>query len=91
MALWDELPAGLRDSGELDGLRPLLDGLTATGPVETTESDGTWSTYTATEDLTGPLALDPRAGGFSTSRGSSGTPIEFPAPHVCLLYTSRCV
>ena len=34
MALWDELPAGLRDSGELDGLRPLLDGLTATGPVE---------------------------------------------------------
>ncbi|HRC13356.1 MAG TPA: hypothetical protein PLX68_10810, partial [Dermatophilaceae bacterium] len=82
MALWDELPAGLRDSGELDGLRPLLDGLTATGPVETTESDGTWSTYTATEDLTGPLALDPRTGGFSTSSGSSGTPIEFPDPHV---------
>ena len=34
MALWDELPSALRDSGELDGLRPLLDGLTGTGPVE---------------------------------------------------------
>ena len=71
MALWDELPSALRDSGELDGLRPLLDGLTGTGPVETTEPDGTWSTYTATQDLTGPLALDPRTGGFSSSRCSS--------------------
>ena len=82
MALWDELPSALRDSGELDGLRPLLDGLTGTGPVETTETDGTWSTYTATEDLTGPLALDPRTGGFGGSSGSTGTPIEFPDPHV---------
>ena len=82
MALWDELPSALRDSGELDGLRPLLDGLTGTGPVETTEPDGTWSTYTATQDLTGPLALDPRTGGFSSSSGSTGTPIEFPDPRV---------
>jgi len=76
MALWDELPSALRDSGELDGLRPLLDGLTGTGPVETTEPDGTWSTYTATQDLTGPLALDPSAAPAArrAPRSSSRTP-----------------
>ncbi len=82
MSLWDELPAGLRDSGELDGLRPLLDSVSGTGPTETTDADGTWSTYTATEDLAGPLALDPRTGAFSGSSGSTGTPIEFADPHV---------
>jgi hypothetical protein len=82
MSLWDELPQSLRDSGELDGLRSLLDGLTGTGPDETHDADGFWSTYTATENLTGPLALDPRTGAFSSSSGSTGTPIEFPDPNV---------
>jgi large repetitive protein len=82
MSLWDELPAGLRNSGELDSLRPLLDGLNGTGPVEETDADGSWSVYTATENLKGALSLDPQTGAFSTSSGSSGTPIEFPDPTV---------
>ncbi|HOF63043.1 MAG TPA: hypothetical protein PLL54_01970, partial [Dermatophilaceae bacterium] len=91
MSLWDELPAPLRSSGALDGLRPLLDGLDGSGPVETSDADGFWSTYTATEDLTGPLALDPRTGAFTSGgggsggaggSGSTGTPIEFADPHV---------
>ncbi len=84
MSLWDELPEPVRSTGALDGLRPLLDGLTGSGPVETSDADGFWSTYTATEDLTGPLALDPRTGAFTSggSGGGSGTPIEFADPHV---------
>ena len=82
MSLWDQLPSSLRDAGDLDGVRPLLDGLDGTGPTETNDSDGTWSTYTATEDLTGPLSLDPRTGAFSSSSGATGTPIELPDPHV---------
>lgn len=82
MSLWDELPAGLRDSGEFDSLRPLLDGLSGTGPTETSDADGFWSTYTASQDLTGPLALDPRTGTFTSSGGATGTPIEFPDPRV---------
>ncbi len=73
MSLWDELPAGARDSGELDGLRPLLDGITGTGPTETTDEDGSWSTYTADSDLTGPLALNPSTDGFNTT-----SPIHWP-------------
>lgn len=80
MSLWDELPAGSRDSGQLDSLRPLLDGLTGSGPTEVTDADGTWRTYTATEDLHGPLSLDPGSGGFTRSPGTAGTPIEFPDP-----------
>ena len=83
MSLWDDLPADARNSGQLDSLRPLLQGLNGTGPVEQTDADGTWSIYTATENLTGPLALDPRTGAFSGgSGGSSGTPIEFRDPNV---------
>ena len=90
MSLWNELPEPVRSTGALDGLRPLLEGLDGSGPVETSDADGTWSTYTATEDLTGPLALDPRTGAFSTggaggaggSGGGSGTPFEFADPHV---------
>lgn len=82
MSLWDQLPSSLRDAGDADGLRPLLDGLDGTGPTETTDGDGTWSTYTATQDLTGPLSLDPRTGAFSSSSGATGTPIELPDPHV---------
>ena len=68
--------------GALDWLRPLLDGLTGTGPVEVTDADGTWSVYTANQNLTGPLALDPRTGAFSSSSGATGTPIEFRDPNV---------
>lgn len=82
MSVWDDLPAEARNSGSLDGLRPLLDGLTGTGPVEQTDGDGTWSVYTATENLSGPLALDPRTGAFSPSSGLTGTPIEFRDPNV---------
>ncbi len=82
ISLWDELPASLRDAGELDSLKPLLDGLTGSGPVEETDSDGTWSVYTATEDLHGPLSLDPQSGAFAHSAGNDGTPIEFPDPKV---------
>ena len=82
MSLWDEFPSSSRDSGQLDGLRPLLDGLTGTGPVEETDADGTWRTWTATETLPGPLSLDPQSGAFSTTSGSTGTPIEFPDPHL---------
>ncbi|MBG6240057.1 hypothetical protein IWX78_003048 [Mycetocola sp. CAN_C7] len=82
MSLWDELPAGAQNSGNLDGLRSTLESVDGTGPVEETDADGTWSVYTATMNLTGPLALDPRTGGFSTSGGSSGTPIEFRDPNV---------
>ena len=82
MSLWDELPSALRDSGELDSLRPLLDGLNGTGPTQTHDDDGDWSTYTATEDLRRSLSLDPMTGAFSTSSGSTGTPLEFPDPSV---------
>ena len=82
MSVWDDLPADARNGGALDGLRPLLEGLNGTGPVEETDADGTWSVYTATENLTGPLALDARSGAFSTTSGLSGTPIEFRDPNV---------
>jgi len=90
MSLWNELPEPVRSTGALDGLRPLLEGLDGSGPLETSDADGAWSTYTATEDLTGPLALDPRTGAFSTgsgggaggSGGGSSTPFEFADPHV---------
>ena len=82
MSVWDDLPADARNSGALDGLRPLLQGLTGTGPVEETDADGTWSVYTANQNLSGPLALDPRTGAFSSSSGAAGTPIEFRDPNV---------
>ncbi len=82
MSLWDELPASLRNSGELDSLRPLLDGLNGTGPTPVSDADGNWSEYSATEDLHGPLSLDPQTGGFSHTPGNSSTPIEFPDPRV---------
>jgi len=80
ISLWDELPAGARNSGELDSLRPLLDGLTGTDLGEETDSDGTWHSYQASLNLHGPLSLDPGTGSFSHSPGTTGTPIEFPDP-----------
>lgn len=80
MSLWDELPARTRNSGELDNLKPLLDGLTGSGSTESTDSDGTWRTYSATENLHGPLSLDPTSGAFTHTPGGNGTPIEFPDP-----------
>ncbi len=82
MSMWDDLPQPLRDSGSLDGVRPLLDDLTGSGPTETTDADGTWRSWTADQNLTGPLALDPRTGGFGAGQGSTGTPIELTDPHV---------
>jgi large repetitive protein len=82
MTVWGDLPAEATNSGSLDGLRPLLEGLAGSGPVEETDSEGTWSVYTATENLSGPLALDPRTGAFSPSSSLTGTPIEFRDPNV---------
>lgn len=81
-SMWDSLPDSLRNSGALDGAKSLLQGLTASGPTEVTDSEGTYRTWHADEDLTGPLQLDPRTGAFTSSPGSSGTPIEFSNPHV---------
>src|ERR1700730_17259038 len=80
MSLWDELPAGARNSGELDSLKPLLDGLNGTDLGEETDADGTWHNYRATLDLHGPVSLDPATGAFSHAAGNTGTPIEFPDP-----------
>lgn len=82
MSLWDELPAGARNSGTLDGLQSVLESVDGTGPTEETDADGTWSVYTATLNLTRPLALDPRTGSFTSSSGSTGTPIEFRDPNL---------
>ncbi|MET0842413.1 MAG: SDR family oxidoreductase [Leifsonia flava] len=62
MSLWDELPAAARNSGTLDELQSVLESVDGTGPTEGTDADGTWSVYTATLNLTRPLALDPRTG-----------------------------
>jgi hypothetical protein len=80
MSLWDELPAGARNSGQFDSLRPLLEGLDGSGPVEETDDYGTWSVYTANANLTRPLALDPRTGAFTRGGGASG--VEFRDPNV---------
>jgi large repetitive protein len=82
MSMWDDLPAPVQNSGALDALRPLLEDLDVTGPTETTDDAGTWDTWTFDQDLTRPLALNPRTGGFGSSQGSTGTPIEFTDPHV---------
>lgn len=80
MSLWDELPAGARNSGELDSLKPLLDGLNGSDQGEETDADGTWHDYLATLDLHGPVSLDPATGSFNHAAGNTGTPIEFPDP-----------
>lgn len=82
MSLWDQIPSGAKNGGGLDPLRSVLESTNGSGPVEETDADGTWLVYTATMNLTGPLALDPRTGAFSSSSGSGGTPLEFRDPNI---------
>ncbi|WP_076262541.1 hypothetical protein [Intrasporangium flavum] len=82
MSMWDDLPQPVQNSGALDGLRPLLQDLTTSGPTEVSDADGAWDVWTFDQDLTRTLALDPRTGGFGASQGSTGTPVEFTDPHV---------
>ncbi len=82
MSLWDDLPGSVRNAGALDGARPILSALAATGPDETSDADGAWQTWTIDADLTGPLSLDPGTGAFGDRSGTGGTPFEFPDPHV---------
>jgi large repetitive protein len=82
VSLWDELPAGLRDTGAVDGLEPLLDNLTSQPPTERTEPDGTWKIWQSTLGDSQPLSFDPSAGGFRRGAGTGSTPLEFPDPTV---------
>ena len=82
MSMWDELPQQVQGSGALDRLRPLLEDLDVTGPSEVSDDEGTWDVWEFDQNLTRPLALDPRTGGFGASQGSTGTPVEFTDPHV---------
>jgi hypothetical protein len=82
VSLWDELPAGLRDAGAVDGLEPLLNSLTTQPPVERAESDGTWKIWQSTLGDSQPLSFDPSAGGFRRGAGTGNTPIEFPDPSI---------
>ena len=82
MSLWDELPSGVQNSGALDQVRPLLQGLAATDDGLQTDDDGTWHVYTASGTWPSPITLDPGSGGFGSGGSTSTTPIEFPDPTV---------
>ncbi|SDP24114.1 hypothetical protein SAMN04489867_1831 [Pedococcus dokdonensis] len=82
MTLWDDVPASARNSGALDQVRPLLQGLTGTDDGLSTDDDGTWHSYTATGTWPTPITLDPGSGGFGNGGTTSTTPIEFPDPSV---------
>jgi large repetitive protein len=84
MGLWDDLPADLRDSGAVDGLRPLLESVTTPASAERAEADGTWRIFTTSLGGGQPLSVNPATGTFA--RGGSASPssstIEFPDPSV---------
>lgn len=82
MSLWTDLPASARNSGALDQVRPLLDGLTGSDEGTDTDADGTWHNYKATGTWPTPITLDPGSGGFGNGGTTSTTPIEFPDPSV---------
>ena len=82
MTLWDDVPSSARNSGALDQVRPLLQGLTGTDDGLQTDDDGTWHVYTATGTWPTPITLDPGSGGFGNGGTTSTTPIEFPDPSV---------
>ncbi len=86
MSLWDQLPADARDSGSLDGLRSLLDGIVTPSASERTEADGsTWRVYTTALGGNAPLSIDPATGTFTRTAAPSDdtrTLIEFSHPAV---------
>ena len=72
MSLWTDLQASAQNSGALDQVRPLLQGLTGTDDGLQTDGDGTWHVYTATG--TWPTPTGPPPTGWSP---------RAPAPAAC--------
>ncbi len=82
MSLWDEIPADMRNSGALDTLEPLLDGVGVPTSAEETDADGTWRVFRDSFGPGQPLSLDPATGSFRRGAGTGSTPLEFPDPQV---------
>src|SRR5262245_31062269 len=84
MALWDDLPSDLRDSGAAEGLRPLLQSVATPTSTERSESDGTWRIYSTVLGGDQPLSLNPATCAFArgTPPAGSNSLIEFPDPGV---------
>lgn len=84
MSLWDDLPDGVRDTGALDALEPLLDSVATPTETEESDADGAWKVYRTSVGDDDPLSLDPATGQFRRAAGTGSTPVEFPDPRVQL-------
>ena len=82
MALWDDLPADLRNSGGVEALQPVLSSVATPTKTTETDTDGTWDVYTSSVGGSGPLSLDPATGRFTRGQPSGASPLVFPDPLV---------
>ena len=85
MSLWDDLPAGVQNSGALDAIKPVLDNVATPTSTQESDADGDWQVYRTTLGNANGLNVDLRTGVFATTNAPTDTTtsvLEFPDPRV---------